>query len=103
MEFPHDILPRINPLIHNLATTHSMFSLFYDSILLTATFIINFLLQLFATIFVVWYGTTPRLAIMEPKLIKEILLNKFGDFPKTEINSFTKLFATGLASYDGHK
>ncbi|TXG53804.1 hypothetical protein EZV62_019060 [Acer yangbiense] len=53
--------------------------------------------------FVVWYGTTPRVAIMEPKLIKEILLNKFGDFPNTEINSFTKLFATGLASYDGHK
>ncbi|TXG55101.1 hypothetical protein EZV62_020357 [Acer yangbiense] len=78
MEFPHDILPRINPLIHSLATTHKK-------------------------AFVVWYGTTPRVAIMEPKLIKEILLNKFGEFPKTEINSFTKLFATGLASYDGHK
>ncbi|KAI9178150.1 hypothetical protein LWI28_023330 [Acer negundo] len=78
MESPHDILPRINPLIHNLATVHKK-------------------------AFVVWYGTTPRVAIMEPKLIKEILLNKFGDFPKTEINSFTKLFATGLANYDGHK
>ncbi|KAL5854322.1 hypothetical protein ACOSQ4_004124 [Xanthoceras sorbifolium] len=54
-------------------------------------------------VFVVWYGTTPRVAIMDPKLIKEILLNKSGEFPKTEINSFTKLFATGLASYDGDK
>ncbi|KAL5793721.1 hypothetical protein ACOSP7_002315 [Xanthoceras sorbifolium] len=78
MELPHHILPRINPLLHKLVTVYK-------------------------NVFVVWYGTTPRVAIMDPKLIKEILLNKSGEFPKTEINSFTKLFATGLASYDGDK
>ncbi|KAG8475413.1 hypothetical protein CXB51_032236 [Gossypium anomalum] len=78
VEQPHDIVPRINPLLHDLATTHKKS-------------------------FVVWYGTTPRVAIMEPNLIKEVLNNKTGDFPKPEINSFTQLFVTGLASYNGDK
>ncbi|KAK9285919.1 hypothetical protein L1049_025120 [Liquidambar formosana] len=54
-------------------------------------------------IFVTWFGTTPRVTIMDPKLITEILTNKSGDFRKNEINSFTKLFVTGLANYDGDK
>ncbi|XVF66776.1 hypothetical protein PTKIN_Ptkin10aG0065500 [Pterospermum kingtungense] len=78
VEQPHHILPLINPLLHNLATTYKKS-------------------------FVIWYGTTPRVAIMEPNLIKEILSNKSGDFPKPEINSFTELFVTGLASYNGDK
>ncbi|MBA0753687.1 hypothetical protein Gogos_021614, partial [Gossypium gossypioides] len=78
VEQPHDIVPRINPLLHDLATTHKKS-------------------------FVVWYGTTPRVAIMEPNLIKEVLNNKTGDFPKPEINSFTQLFVTGLASNNGDK
>ncbi|KAE8736381.1 11-oxo-beta-amyrin 30-oxidase [Hibiscus syriacus] len=77
-EQPHDILPRINPLLHDLATTHKKS-------------------------FVVWYGTTPRVAIMEPNLIKEILNNKSGDFPKPKTNSFTQLFVSGLATYNGDK
>lgn len=40
---------------------------------------------------------------MEPNLIKEVLNNKTGDFPKPEINSFSQLFVTGLASYNGDK
>ncbi|GMI99701.1 cytochrome P450, family 72, subfamily A, polypeptide 15 [Hibiscus trionum] len=77
-EQPHDIVPRINPLLHDLATTHKKS-------------------------FVVWYGTTPRVTIMEPDLIKEILNNKSGDFPKPKTNSFTRLFVSGLASYHGDK
>ncbi|XWS54140.1 hypothetical protein CRYUN_Cryun10bG0063400 [Craigia yunnanensis] len=53
--------------------------------------------------FVIWYGTIPHVAIMESNLIKEILNNKSGDFPKPEINSFTEMFVTGLASYNGDK
>ncbi|XP_022738158.1 cytochrome P450 CYP72A219-like [Durio zibethinus] len=78
VEKPHDILPRVNPLLHDLATTYQKS-------------------------FLIWYGTTPCVAIMEPNLIKEILNNKSGDFPKPEINSFTELFVTGLASYNGDK
>ncbi|OMO99526.1 Cytochrome P450 [Corchorus capsularis] len=77
-EQPHDILPRLNPLLHHLVSTYKKS-------------------------FVIWYGTNPRVVIMEPNLIKEILENKSGDFPKPEINSFTQLFVTGLASYNGHK
>ncbi|XVE49970.1 hypothetical protein DITRI_Ditri01bG0124400 [Diplodiscus trichospermus] len=53
--------------------------------------------------FVMWYGTTPRVTIMEPNLIKEILNKKSGDFPKPELNSFTELYVTGLASYNEDK
>ncbi|PPE00203.1 hypothetical protein GOBAR_DD02779 [Gossypium barbadense] len=53
--------------------------------------------------FVIWYGTTPRVAIIEPNLIKEVLNNKTSGFPKPEINSFTQLFVTSLASYNGDK
>ncbi|KAH7565914.1 hypothetical protein JRO89_XS08G0037900 [Xanthoceras sorbifolium] len=77
-ESMHDIMPRVNPLLHKLATTYKK-------------------------VFVVWVGIIPRVSIMDPKLIKEIMLNKSGDFPQLEGNSFTKLFATGLASYDGDK
>lgn len=40
---------------------------------------------------------------MDPKLIKEVLSNKSGDFPKPEIIPLVKLFATGLATYEGQK
>ncbi|KAJ0024058.1 hypothetical protein Pint_07185 [Pistacia integerrima] len=75
---PHDIVPLANPLLHKLAIAYKK-------------------------TFVVWYGTSPRVAIMDPKLIKEVLSNKNGDFPKKEISSLTRLFATGLAVYEGQK
>ncbi|XP_031255334.1 cytochrome P450 CYP72A219-like isoform X2 [Pistacia vera] len=71
-------MPRVNPLLHELAISYKK-------------------------TFVVWYGTTPRVAIMDPKLIKEVFSNKSGNFPKPEISLLTKLFATGLATYEGHK
>ncbi|KAK9285117.1 hypothetical protein L1049_024302 [Liquidambar formosana] len=74
----HDILPRLDPFLHKMALT-------YNNILVS------------------WYGTNPRVAIMDPKLIREILTNKSGDFLKLEITSLGKLFVTGLASYDGNK
>ncbi|KAJ0085991.1 hypothetical protein Patl1_07257 [Pistacia atlantica] len=75
---PHDIVPLANPLLHKLAIAYKK-------------------------TFVVWYGTSPRVAIMDPKLIKEVLSNKNGDFPKKETSSLTRLFATGLAVYEGQK
>ncbi|KAK9285115.1 hypothetical protein L1049_024300 [Liquidambar formosana] len=74
----HDFLPRFNPFLQKLVMTYNK-------------------------IFVIWYGTTPQVIILDPKLIREILTNKSGDFRKTEINSFTELFVTGLVSYDGDR
>ncbi|RWR89084.1 cytochrome P450 CYP72A219-like protein [Cinnamomum micranthum f. kanehirae] len=50
-----------------------------------------------------WVGTHPRVNIMDPELIREVLSNKFGHFAKPESNPLTKLLATGLVNYDGEK
>ncbi|KAK4342417.1 hypothetical protein RND71_038233 [Anisodus tanguticus] len=40
---------------------------------------------------------------MDPKLIREVLSNKSGQFRKPRISAFLKLFVTGLGTYDGEK
>ncbi|XP_077226849.1 cytochrome P450 CYP72A616-like [Tasmannia lanceolata] len=52
---------------------------------------------------VTWMGTTARVNLMDPELIREILSNKFGHFGKVKANPVTKLLATGLVNYDGEK
>ncbi|KAL5856696.1 hypothetical protein ACOSQ3_004154 [Xanthoceras sorbifolium] len=78
MGLSHDIVPHLNPFLHKLAATYKR-------------------------IFVVWFGTTPRVAVMDPKLIKAILTDKSGDIKKTEMNQIVKLFGSGIASYEGEK
>lgn len=44
-----------------------------------------------------WSGAQPQLVITEPELIKEVLNNRNGAYPKTEANSFVrKLMGDGL-------
>ncbi|XP_077228015.1 cytochrome P450 CYP72A616-like isoform X2 [Tasmannia lanceolata] len=50
-----------------------------------------------------WFGTNPRVNIMDPELIREILSNKFGHFAKLKTNPITELLAKGLANYEGEK
>eukprot|EP00262_Sarcandra_glabra_P012798 TRINITY_DN337_c0_g1_i11.p1 TRINITY_DN337_c0_g1~~TRINITY_DN337_c0_g1_i11.p1 ORF type:complete len:514 (-),score=56.25 TRINITY_DN337_c0_g1_i11:277-1818(-) len=52
---------------------------------------------------VIWLGKNPRVTIMDPQLIKEILSNKFGHFEKPKVNPLVKLLVTGVADYDGEK
>ncbi|KAL5787104.1 hypothetical protein ACOSP7_004053 [Xanthoceras sorbifolium] len=78
MGLSHDIVPHLNPFLHKLAATYKR-------------------------IFVVWFGTTPRVAVMDPKLIKAILTDKSGDIKKTEMNQIVKLSGSGIASYEGEK
>lgn len=52
--------------------------------------------------FAVWYGIVPRVTIMDPKLIREILTRKF-EFRKPEVSSTMKFFLKGLANIDGDK
>ncbi|KAK9267321.1 hypothetical protein L1049_009745 [Liquidambar formosana] len=78
MKFTHDVMPRLNPFLQK-----------------------NMLI--YGKLFVIWLGTAPRVVVMEPKLIKEILNDKSGDFEKPQIHPLKTLFVTGLASYDGEK
>ncbi|KAJ9560260.1 hypothetical protein OSB04_005420 [Centaurea solstitialis] len=54
--------------------------------------------------FLYWFGSTARLAVSEPELIKEILVNKSGSFGKIRINPVSKvLFGEGLVVLEGEK
>ncbi|KAF9620284.1 hypothetical protein IFM89_011019 [Coptis chinensis] len=54
--------------------------------------------------FLYWFGSTPRLAIAEPDMIKEVLLNHSGCFEKIEFNPLSKpLFGDGLVGLMGEK
>jgi len=50
----------------------------------------------------IWFGSTPRVTILEPEQIKDVL-NKMSDFPKPKSNPLVKLLATGLIDHEGEK
>lgn len=43
-----------------------------------------------------WSGTTPKLIVMDPEMMKEILSNKLGHFQKPYINPLILTLAKGL-------
>ncbi|XP_010254918.1 PREDICTED: cytochrome P450 734A1 [Nelumbo nucifera] len=54
--------------------------------------------------FLYWFGPKPRLAIADPDMIKEILLNTNGAFGKIGFNPLSKqLFGDGLVGLEGEK
>ncbi|KAF3439667.1 hypothetical protein FNV43_RR17945 [Rhamnella rubrinervis] len=48
-----------------------------------------------------WFGTTPRLIIMDPEMIKETLSNKQGHFHKPPLNPLITILTRGLATLQG--
>jgi cytochrome P450 len=50
-----------------------------------------------------WFGPIPRVVIAEPKLVREILADKSGQFEKFTNKRLSKLIALGLVTYDGEK
>ncbi|KAK9085232.1 hypothetical protein Sjap_025643 [Stephania japonica] len=50
-----------------------------------------------------WAGVTPRIIVADQEMLKDILSNKSGDFPKPDTNPLTKLLVTGFATYNGEK
>lgn len=54
--------------------------------------------------FLFWFGTKPRLAIADPDMIKELLVNTNGSFNKFKFDPSTKiLFGNGLVTLEGEK
>ncbi|URE18571.1 superfamily of TFs having WRKY and zinc finger domains [Musa troglodytarum] len=45
----------------------------------------------------------PRVTIMDPELVREVLSNKFGHFGKPKGSPLGRLFLRGLVSYEGEK
>ncbi|KAM0022047.1 putative 11-oxo-beta-amyrin 30-oxidase [Helianthus debilis subsp. tardiflorus] len=57
-------------------------------------------LQKYGRSFITWIGWEPRVAIMDPEMIKDVLM-KFNDFQKTRFYPLIKYIATGLVTYEG--
>ncbi|KAH7651907.1 Secologanin synthase protein [Dioscorea alata] len=74
----HDVAPRVAPLFHHAMKLHGKIS-------------------------ITWLGPYPRVSLMDPELIKEVLSNKFGHFVKPNLTPLGKLLAQGLASHEGEK
>ncbi|PKU77880.1 Secologanin synthase [Dendrobium catenatum] len=78
LAFSQCVIPRVSPLLHRAIGQ-------YGKLCIT------------------WAGPVPRVTIMDPNLVREILSTKFGHFMKPKINPLWKVLATGLANYDGEK
>ncbi|KAK9085347.1 hypothetical protein Sjap_025758 [Stephania japonica] len=78
MNLSHRIVPRVLPSIHETIQTHGPMSY-------------------------IWFGATPRVYIADPELIRDILSNKFGHFPKRKPNPLFKLLIQGVVSHEGEK
>ncbi|KAF5200695.1 Cytochrome p450 [Thalictrum thalictroides] len=78
MDLSHHIAPRVMPFFYQTVQKFGKFSL-------------------------IWFGPIPRLLVMDPEMIRDILSNKFGHFEKTRTNPLGKFLVTGLISYEGEK
>ncbi|CAK9142821.1 unnamed protein product [Ilex paraguariensis] len=79
ISFNHDIVHRVMPHYYNWSTVYGK-------------------------TFLYWFGPKPRLAIAEPDMIKEVLLNTCGSFEKVKFNPLSKLlFGEGLVGLTGEK
>ncbi|KAK7310096.1 hypothetical protein RJT34_07360 [Clitoria ternatea] len=75
--FDHDILERLVPFFHKWSC-------------------------MYGKTFLYWFGCTPRLAITELDMIKEVLMNKSGEYGKVPYNPQSKLlFGQGLVGLEG--
>uniref|UniRef100_A0A0D9V352 Cytochrome P450 n=1 Tax=Leersia perrieri TaxID=77586 RepID=A0A0D9V352_9ORYZ len=79
MDRPHDIVPRISPLLHRALEDHGKLSF-------------------------TWFGPVPRVTITDPELVREVLSNKSGHFEKTRLATrLSKLLVGGLVILHGEK
>lgn len=54
--------------------------------------------------FICWHGSQCQLFVTEPELIKEIMMNREGAFPKMEIEGYAKkLLGEALITNEGEK
>ncbi|KAL9236219.1 hypothetical protein vseg_010918 [Gypsophila vaccaria] len=50
----------------------------------------------------IWFGPVPCINIMDPQMIKEVLM-KYEEFQKPHTNPLTKMLVRGLVAYEGEK
>jgi PHYB activation tagged suppressor 1 len=69
------------------------------------TILINFDVMHAGERFLYWYGTDAMICISDVELVKEILSNKFGFYPKRKVRrpSVVTLVGEGLALMEGEE
>ncbi|XP_074582113.1 cytochrome P450 CYP72A616-like [Curcuma longa] len=50
-----------------------------------------------------WLGPVPRVTLMEPELVKEVLVKKFDQIGRPDLGPYGHLLTTGVFSYHGEK
>lgn len=112
----HAISARVEPLVHNAIHEHGKYAttlqisvnLFMVWIWSGGSLCSNFFAwktgKTSGKISMVWFGPTPQVILNDPKLVREVLSNKFGHFQKPKLPShFIKLIAQGLTAHEGEK
>nr|CAD1839207.1 unnamed protein product [Ananas comosus var. bracteatus] len=51
----------------------------------------------------VWFGTTPRVIVCEPEMMREVLMDKLGQIQKPPVNPLIQLLAMGVSSLEGEE
>ncbi|KAM0932734.1 putative 11-oxo-beta-amyrin 30-oxidase [Dioscorea sansibarensis] len=74
----HDIGPRVLPFYHKVIKDYGKMSF-------------------------TWFGASPRVSLMDPELVREVLSKKFGFFEKPKSTPFTKYIFQGLVIHEGEK
>ncbi|KAF8696976.1 hypothetical protein HU200_036622 [Digitaria exilis] len=72
----HDIAPRVIPFLYKNMREHGKTSIY-------------------------WFGSIPKVTIVDPDLVKEVMSNKFGHFEKPMFPALFKLLTDGVASKEG--
>ncbi|KAF6144642.1 hypothetical protein GIB67_006134 [Kingdonia uniflora] len=78
LNLTHDIVPRVMPFLHRTISEYGKLS-------------------------VTWFGTTPRVNIMDPELVREIMSSNFYHFTKAGRPPFTDLLVKGIGHQEGEK
>lgn len=50
-----------------------------------------------------WLGPLPRVTLMEPELVKEVLAKKFDQIGRPDMGPYGRFLTTGVFSYHGEK
>lgn len=105
----HEIFPRIMPHVYLWVKLYGNKSISFH--LFEFRYLYNNFKYFFNSTFVIlgrnflnWYGPQAQLVVTETELIKEIMYNKDGVYPKIELEGYAKkLLGDGLASTKGEK
>lgn len=103
MDRPHDVFPRVSPLLHRVVQEHGMQSNDFAEVT-KIVMLLKLSNKSAGKLSFTWFGTIPRVTITDPQQAREVMSNKDGYFVKTKISTrIMKFLIGGVAIVDGEK